>query len=406
MSPYPVKQIFYVAITLLCLLCCLNSCTKKALKPITTTGSDTTGGDTTVVAVNSPTFYSPTGITIDASGNLYVADYGNNKIRKITPDGTVSTVAGNGTAGSINETDTLATFNEPTGVAIDAAGNLYVADSGNDLIRAITPAGVVTTLAGGDTTGSAINGTGINASFFDPVGVAADASGNVYVADAGDNLIRKVTSGGVVTTFAGNLVSGTSTASAFNNPTDVALDASGNVFVAGYLTNTIFKVTSSGAISTFAGTGAIGADNGAASAASFYYPNSVATDAAGNVYVSDGINNLIRKITPDGTVSTLAGSGTAGAIDSTGTAASFNDPAGLVVDAAGNVYVADSGNNLIRKITPAGVVTTIAGNGQPGDMNGKVTAYRNKKAPKKLASMKIKHIYKPKLNWLRIKRRS
>ncbi len=323
-------------------------------------------------------------MAVDAAGNIYVADYGNNLIRKITPAGVVSTFAGSGNQGVTDGAGTLASFNAPTGITADASGNLFVADAGNNLIRKITPAGVVSTVAGSDSTGSA-NGIGNAASFYDPLSVAVDGSGNLYVADAGNDEVRKITSGGTVTTFAANDTSSTASASpvglAFNNPTGVTVDASGNVYVANYLNNTILTINPAGTASIFAGSasGQQGSANGPAASATFYFPNSVAADASGNIYVADGINNLIRKITPGGIVSTFAGNGLAGAVDSTGTNASFNGPAGLAVDAAGNVYVADSDNNLIRKITPAGVVTTIAGNGQQGSKNGVAIAHRNKR---------------------------
>jgi sugar lactone lactonase YvrE len=169
------------------------------------------------------------------------------------------------------------------------------------------------------------------------------------------------------------------------------------LFVANYLDDDILKVSSSGTVSTFAGRDTIqGSDNGTALSATFYYPNSVAADANGNVYVSDGVNNLIRKIDVNGNVSTLAGSGVPGAIDSTGVNASFNGPAGLAVDAAGNVYVADSNNNEIRKITPAGIVTTIAGTGLQGSQNGIAVAHRNKRALKIIPKQRLNMIYRPK----------
>ncbi len=374
----PIKQLFYTLLLLL-LITSFNACTKKDIKLNQSTTKTTTTADSIVAATDSlPSFYSPTGLAIDAAGNLYVADYGNNLIRKISTTGIVSTVAGSGNQGSINATGVLASFSQPTGVAVDANGNLYIADSGNNLIREISSSGVVTTLAGGDTTGTTLNGTGLNTSFFDPVGIAVDGTFNVYVADAGNNLIRKITAAGVVTSFAGNNAADSSTAKLFNNPTGVALDTKNNVYVAGYLNDDILKISPVGAISIFAGVpDTTGSINGSGSTVRFYFPNSVAVDAANNVYVADGVNNLIRKITPTGVVSTFAGSGLAGATDSTGTAASFNGPAGLAIDATGNIYVADSNNDLIRKITPAGVVSTIAGNGTPGSKNGKAFASRN-----------------------------
>ncbi len=374
------KKLFF-ALLFFSMACLITACSKTAIKPNTFIDSTRAKNDSTLAADTLPSFYSPSGIAVDASGNLYVADYGNNLIRKITPAGIVSTLAGTGFEGSVNAAGNLASFNGPSGIAVDAAGNIYIADSGNNLIRKIDPSGTVSTLAGRDTTG-AVNGPGANASFFDPLGVAIDANANIYVADAGNNLIRLITPSGIVSTFAGTVNSAssnvTSTFSALNNPTGLAVDGSGNVFVANYLNNTILQINQSATISILAGTGQQGAGNGPGNSATFYYPNNVAVDQSGDVYVSDGDNNVIREITPSGVVSTLAGSGTQGSADGTGTNASFNGPAGLAVDALGNVYVADAYNNLIRKITPAGVVSTVAGNVEPGSRNGKAFARRNR----------------------------
>ncbi len=358
------------------IVCAASSCTKKDF--IHNKNTSSSGSDSTVAAMDTlPSFYSPSGVALDASGNIYVADYGNNMIRKISTDGTVSTLAGSGTQGIINATGALAAFNQPTGITTDASGNVYVADAGNSVIRMVSPSGVVTTFAGSDSTGL-VNGPIASAAFFSPESISIDASGNFYVADAGNNQIRKI-SNGQVTTFASNGVDTLQTG-LFDDPTGIAAAPNGNIYIANYLNNNILSINQSGAASLFAGAsdGTSGAANGSALSATFYFPNSVAADASNNIYVSDAVNNLIRKITPDGTVSTLAGSGTAGAVDSTGTAASFNGPAGLAVDAAGNVYVADSNNNLIRKITPAGVVTTVAGTGLAGAKNGKVLARHNR----------------------------
>jgi sugar lactone lactonase YvrE len=291
--------------------------------------------------------------------------------------GQVATLAGSGTRGSANGTGTAASFKDPLGVATDASGNVYVADASNNLIRKISPAGVVSTFAGSGQYGSA-NGTGTAASFGGPFGVATDASGNVYVGDSGNNLIRKISPAGVVSTLAGSgqigASNGTGTAASFNYPAGLATDASGNVYVGDPGNQLIRKISPAGVVSTLAGSGQIGASNGTGTAASFYFPYRVATDASGNVYVADGGNNLIRKISPAGVVSTLAGSGQIGASNGTGIAASFNNPSGVATDASGNVYVGDQFNNLIRKISPAGVVSTLAGSGSPGASNGTDTA--------------------------------
>jgi len=284
---------------------------------------------------------------------------------------TVSLLAGSGTPGSVNGTGNAASFYQPTGVAVDASGNVYVADFRNSLIREISQAGVVTTFAGGVNAGSA-NGTGIYASFNEPTGVATDGAGNIYVADNGNNLIREISPSGVVTTLAGTgaqgSANGPAAAASFNFPQGVAVDAAGNVYVADYGNNMIRKISAAGSVTTLAGRDSSGSTNGVDTAATFNQPSGVAVDAGGNVYVADFGNNLIRKISQTGGVSTFAGSGTPGAANGTGAAASFNGPTGLAIDASGNVYVADYGNNLIRKITPAGVVTTI-GNGAAGTGN-------------------------------------
>ncbi len=336
-------------------------------------------------------------MALDATGNIYVADWGNNLIREISTTGAVTTFAGSGFAGYTDGTGTLASFTMPTGLAIDPQGNLFVADAGDNLIREINPSGAVSTIAGSDSTGY-VDGLGSAAAFFNPLGVAVDGNDNIYVADAGNNLIRLIKSGGNVSTFAGTVNTGTSTTlSPFNNPSGVAIGPNGNLFVANYLDDDILQVSPSGAVSTFAGRDTIqGSANGTALSATFFYPNSVATDSRGNVYVSDGVNNLIRKIDVNGNVSTLAGSGVPGAIDSTGVNASFNGPAGLAVDAAGNVYVADSNNNEIRKITPAGVVTTVAGTGLEGSQNGIAVTHRNKRALKITPKPRLNMIYRPK----------
>ena len=308
-------------------------------------------------AGTAATFNSPAGVAVDASGNVYVADVNNSLIRKITPAGVVSTLAGQaGITGSANGTGTAATFNVPSGVAVDASGNVYVADAGNSLIRKITPAGVVSTLAGqAGVTGSA-NGTGTAATFNSPAGVAVDSGGNVYVADVVNSVIRKITPAGGVSTLAGSGITGsangTGTAASFNQPYGVAVDASGNVYVADTSNSLIRKITPAGVVSKLAGlAGITGSSN--VGAATFNQPYGVAVDAAGSIYVTDSGNNLIRKITPAGVVSTLAGqAGVIGSANGIGTAATFNTPFGAAVDSNGNIYVGDRSNKLVRKIAP------------------------------------------------------
>ena len=397
MKPFQIKQLAHTALLFCAIVCAFPACKSDWISPGNlppVTDTSTTGGGTNKPDT-SPSFNSPAGVAVDAAGNIYVTDWGNNLIRKIAPGGMVTTFAGSGFAGHNDAAGKLASFTQPTGITIDAQGNLFIADAGNSLIREVNSSGTVSTIAGSDSIGY-VDGTGSAAAFFNPLGVAVDASDNVYVADAGNNLIRLIKSGGVVSTFAGTFNTGSSTTlSPFNNPSGLAIAQNGNIIVANYLDDNILQVSLSGTVTTYAGQDTVqGSANGPALSSTFYYPNSVATDVFGNTYVSDGVNNLIRKIDGGGNVSTLAGSGAAGAIDSVGVYASFNGPAGLAVDGYGNVYVADTNNNEIRKITPSGVVTTIAGTGAQGSQNGIATAHRNKKVLKIVPKPRLNAIYR------------
>ena len=314
-------------------------------------------------------FDHPFGLALDRSGNLYVADQANSVIRTISPAAVVNTLAGTpGVTGAINGADTLASFNKPFGVAVDGSGNVYVADAGNNLIRKITANGTVSNFAGTGLAGAA-DGTD-SASFNSPLGVAVDGSGNVYVADYGNDEIRKITPAGVVSTLAGKAgvagnADGLDTAARFNLPESLVVDVNGNIFVADNGNNEVRKVTAAGLVSTIAGNGSTGKVNGMGTGASFNSPFGIAVDGAGNLYVADSGNNLIREISPAGQVSTLAGSGAKGSADAGSLQATFNTPAGIVVDATGNVYVSDENNNIIRKIGPGGIVSTIAVRSHP-----------------------------------------
>ena len=330
-------------------------------------------------------FNNPASAAVDSAGNLFVADGGNNTIRKVTPVGTnwvVTTLAGlAGSPGSANGTNSAARFNSPWGVAVDTNGNVYVADTGNNTIRKVTPVGtnwVVRTLVGAG-------------QFNGPWGVAVDTNGNVYVADTYDCTIRKVTPTGVVTIIAGQSgnsgsQNGTGTAAQFYDPVGVAVDSAGNLYVGDWGNSTIRKMTPVGAswvVTTIAGLARDpGHTDGTNSAARFDKPFGVAVDTNGNVYVADTGNNTIREVTPVGTnwvVTTLAGLavGGPGSADGMGSAAQFNSPLGMALDSAGNLYVADNLNSTIRKVTPAGVVTTLAGlAGVPGSADGTNSAAR------------------------------
>ena len=296
-------------------------------------------------------FYQPTGVAVDAAGNIYVADSENHRIRKITPGGIVSTLAGSGTAGSAEGAGTAAQFNSPRAVAVDATGNVYVADGINNKIRKITPAGEVSTLAGSGAYGFA-DGDGANAKFYFPKGIAVDASGNLYVADDINHRIRKITPTGTVTTIAGSTSGsddGDGINAKFNSPRGVTLDAAGNIYVADAANHRIRKITPTGTVSTIAGS-TVGVTEGIGTAAKFNTPSGIAVDASGNIYVADDENERIRKITTNGTVSTLAGGFLQGFTDGVGGDAQFRSPTALAIDASGNIYVADRHNHSIRKI--------------------------------------------------------
>jgi len=335
-------------------------------------------------------FDDPTGVAVDSSGNVYVADYDNHRIRKITPGGEVSTLAGDGTAAHQDDEDniaaTTARFNGPFDVAVDSSGNVYVVDAKSNRVRKITEeenddgdkVWKVKTIAGG--------GVG-TVQFYWPFGVAVDSSGNVYVADALSHRVRKIkiTPGEgqeedtvAVSTLAGSgaegYKDGVGTAAEFDRPSGVAVDSSsGNVYVADRNNHRVRKIKITPGegqeedtveVSTIAGSGPTGLtrggyQDGAADTARFSEPFGVAVDSSGNVYVADTANDRVRKIeiTPgEGQeedtveVSTIAGSGAEGYKDGVGTAAQFNGPFGVAVDSSGNVYVADRDNHRIRKI--------------------------------------------------------
>jgi hypothetical protein len=330
-------------------------------------------------------FYSPRSVAVDSDGNVIVADRDNHTIRKVSASGVVTTLAGKaGISGSADGTGSAARFRYPTGVAVDGAGNVFVADRDNNTIRRVTPAGLVTTMAGNPAAYGSDDGTGSAARFNHPFGVAVDTNGNVFVADADNHTIRKVSASRVVTTLAGSAgasgsADGTGIAARFHGPTGVAVDDAGNVLVADQLNHTVRKVSATGLVTTLAGSAGVpGSADGTGSAARFYYPTSVALDTSSNVFVADQFNHTVRKVSAAGVVSTLAGSaGSPGSDDGTGSAARFHNPAGVAVGDAGDVFVADYTNNVIRKVSAAGVVTTLAGSaGCPGSADGTGSAAR------------------------------
>jgi sugar lactone lactonase YvrE len=307
-------------------------------------------------------FHLPNSVALDSAGNVYVADTANNVIRKITPAGTVSTLAGMaGSHGGDDGAGSNARFWAPFGVAADAADNIYVADSANNTIRKITPDGVVSTLAGLAGHAGSDDGTRSTARFRNPWGVAVDGLGNVFVADLSNETIRKITPAGKVTTLAGQAgesgnADGVGASARFDNPFAVAVDNAGDVYVADSANDTVRRITEAGAVVTVAGlSGYAGYGDGNADTARFFNPQGLAVDNAGNIYVADTGNNTIRKITPAGVVSTLPELAMPDdAADQADASVQLKSPGGVAVDKAGNIYIADTNNHCVRKIAAAG----------------------------------------------------
>ena len=331
--------------------------------PITYTVS-TLAGTVGVSGANDGTgqaasFYGAIHIALDAAGNVYASDATDpvdgwpnpaNSIRKISPSGAVTTLAGGLTQGSSDGPVAGASFNGPRGVAVDSHGNTFVADYGNARIRKITPEGVVSTFAGSSP--GLLDGTGVAAQFLQPQGLTIDASDNLYLTD--EFTIRKITPGAVVTTLAGSDygdVDGRGANAKFTYPHGLTVDVHGNVYVCDVYGPKIRKITPDGEVSTFAGS-TVGFADGVGTAASFHQPYGIAIDSHGNLYVADGRNKNIRLITPAGVVTTIAGIGTEGSTDGVGSDASFSSPVSIAVDVNGNVYVSDYSNKTIRKLTP------------------------------------------------------
>ena len=295
-----------------------------------------------------------------------------------------TTFVGSGTGGYADGVGSSAKFSVVYlgGIALDAAGNLIVGDQMNHRVRKVTPAGVVTTLAGSGIgaggSGAYADGTGTSASFYYANGVTLDSAGNAYLCDGGNHRIRMITPGGSVTTFAGSgtagWADGVGTTARFNFPDGITLDSSGNFYVGEETGSRVRKISPTGNVTTLAGSGVGAFADGVGTAAAFNIAASVALDAAGNVFVADFSNRRVRKISPGGVVTTLAGSGSASSADGLGTAASFNGPAGIALDSAGNAYVGDRDNFRVRLVRPSGMVTTLAGNGASGVTGGIGTA--------------------------------
>ena len=347
--------------------------TPGTIQTIAGTGIATYSGDGG--PANRAALNAAVDVFADRSGNLFIADQYNHRIRKIAPDGTISTVAGNGIAGYSGDGGAAvsAQINTPIGICADNAGNLYIADVGNQRIRKVDASGRISTLAG--TGGRGYGGDGgpaINATFYNPVRVAVDPSGNVVIADQSNHRVRRITPSGTISTIAGNGAGtpqtgafsgdgGPAVSASLNNPTAIAFDGAGVLYICDQYNQRIRKVATDGTITTIAGNGAAGfsGDGGPAISASLNYPGAITLDAAGNIYFNDDVNYRTRRIS-SGTITTIAGTGTQGFAGDggPGTAAQLNGNFGIALDLAGNLYIADSTNNRIREVY--GVITAPA----------------------------------------------
>ena len=317
----------------------------------------------------------PGNLVVDGGGNLYIADWGNDRIRKVNTEGIISTIAGNGKERFEGDGGpaTSASLNGPRGVAVDPAGNVYIADRGNSRIRKVDTVGLISTIAGNGTSGFSGDGGLATAASFDAWSLAVDVSGNLYITDARNHRVRKVNTAGIISTVAGDGGDifggdgGPATATSVL-PVDIFVDPGGNLYLAD-ASYRVRKVNGDGIITTIAcnGTSGFTGDGGPATAASCV-PYRVARDSAGNLYVADGSSRRIRKVSAAGIITTVAGRGTGQSSGDGGpaTLAELIQPLGVAVDPAGNVYIADEGSNRIRKVNTAGIISTIAGNGKQG----------------------------------------
>jgi len=428
---------FFLSVAAFCIgqICLVANVSAQTYNISTVAG----GGIGDGYAATSAVLLYPQGVAVDGSGNVYIADCSNNRIRKVSTSGIITTIAGTGVQGSGGDggAATAAQLNNPYGVAVDATGNVYIADTYNYKIREVNTSGIISTIAGNGTDGYTGNGGPATAAEFGNIyGIAVSSSGNIYVPDQNYNVVRLFKVGGNVSVFAGNGTLGFSgdgnsaTGAELYYPIEVAVDNSNNVYIADAGNNRVRKVSTSNVITTFAGNGnsTYSGDGGAATAAGVYYPWGVSTDAAGNVYISDSRDNRIREVNTSGTISTIAGNGTLGFTGDGGpaTAAELNSPSGIAVvstgaimyivdnyrirqvngstistyagggigdsepataaelniappsgnssytvseiatDATGNMYIADFNNNRIRKISSTGIISTVAGNGTVG----------------------------------------
>jgi trimeric autotransporter adhesin len=337
-------------------------------------GSDGDGGPATQAELSYPY-----GVAVDASGNVYISDYPANRIRKVSTGGTITTFAGKGGGGYSGDggqaTDAL--LSAPEELAIDSAGNLYVADFGNNRVRKISAGGIISTVAGTGTGGfSGDEGLATTANLDHPTSVVVDGTGALYIADRNNNRIRKVSSNGIIRTFAGGVISaslgdgGPATGATLSWPCGLALDGSGNLYIADSVHLRLRKVSADGVITTVAGNGSYDSsgDGGPASSAKLSFPAAVVFDGSGNLYISDAYNHKVRKVSSAGIITTVAGSGAFQCSGDGGqaTSAGFGRPRQLAFDGSGNLYIVDHLCHQVRKVAPSGIITTVAGTGSQG----------------------------------------
>ena len=310
-------------------------------------------------------------VAVDGQGNVYIADFENRRVRKVSASGTITTFAGRDGGGAFPANGSRATsarLDAPHGVAVDAQGNVYVSDTNNGRVYRVTPGGTITTFAGtGQSSFSGDGGPATSARLYGPAGLAVDGQGNVYIADSYNQRVRKVSPSGTITTFAGTGKQGTSgnggpaTSAQLSYPSAVAADAQGNVYISGTSESRVRKVSRAGTITAFAGKGAgvFSGDGGPATSAGLKQPTGVAADGQGNVYIADTANYRVRKVSPSGTITTFAGTGAGGFSGDGGPATSAHlfSPHGVAVDGKGNVYVADTANYRVRKVGASATAT-------------------------------------------------
>lgn len=343
----------------------------------TVAGSGVQGYNGDGIAATSAALNLPLGVAVDGSGNIYIADLSNNRIRKVNGSGIITTVAGNGIGGYNGDgiAATSAQLNGPIAVAVDGSGNLFIGDPGNHRVRMVNTSGTITTLAGtGVAGGGGDGGPAASAQLGNPTGILVDISGNLFIADNQVHRVRQVSTSGIIITLAGTGVAGFSgdggvaTDAQLNAPFGIAIDGSGNLFIADETNHRVREVDTSGIISTVAGNGANNpnGDGGPAINAIFRQPATVFVDRAGNIYIPD--SHRVRKVDPQGIITTIAGTGIAGYSGDGGMAtnAQISYPFGIYADPNGNVYIGCNGDNHIRKVDSSGRISTFAGNGTNG----------------------------------------